>query len=188
MDGNYVRLGAHPSGHSDVTLVEKNNIHKFMEGGKEHDIMLLHLTVELTTKDTTFAKPPDRSNPPDPSKTSKPKIDEVVQIAGYAATAADPKNMKVIGQSATLQCADQKVITCVPTNVFSGQHTFCAQEHGVDTCSGDSGGGVVYKDQLYGVFVADNNKKACSATSYSMDVCEYKKWISVTTGITSWEP
>ena len=59
----YVRLGAHPSDQIARTLVEKQNIHIFKDGRDiEHDIMLLHLTVERTAKDTTFANPPDCSS------------------------------------------------------------------------------------------------------------------------------
>ncbi|XP_042172799.1 trypsin-3-like [Oncorhynchus tshawytscha] len=182
----YVRLGAHPSGLNVVTLVEEQNIHIFKEG-IDHDIMLLHLPVDSTVKDTTFANPPDCSSTPVQGKTSKPSMGEVVQIAGYAATAADHFLRKVSDKSSTLQCADQNVKRYSDASCLR-EHTFCAQKSGVDTCSGDSGGGVVYKDQLYGVIVSDDNNYACSATSYFMDVCEYKKWIWDTTGITSWEP
>ncbi|XP_029594527.1 trypsin-3 [Salmo trutta] len=185
----YVRLGAHPSGLNDVTLVEENNIHIFKDKGNiEHDIMLLHLTVERTAKDTTFAKPPDCSPTSVPGKTSKLKLGNTVQIAGYGATQADSNGNKVIGESDTLQCVEYEVVRCVNLSESTKkQHVFCTKRVNVDTCPGDSGGGVVFGgDQLYGVHKGAI-KRACHLPGIVMDVCEYKDWIWKTTHIPTWE-
>ncbi|XP_038834466.1 snake venom serine protease PTLE1-like [Salvelinus namaycush] len=128
-------------------------------------------------------------------KTSKPKEFQTVQIAGYAATppaapeagepdaeepaagepaaeAPDAANTKV------LHCAELDVMKCDASVAKSHQDIFCAQRAGVETCSGDSGTGVVYKNQLYGVFITEDTGEECSAAALIMDVCEYKDWIN----------
>lgn len=49
---------------------------------------------------------------------------------------------------------------------------------------GDSGGGVVYKEMIYGVH-SSSGVIACAQEARFMDVCKYKDWIKKTAGINS---
>ncbi|KAM4581067.1 thrombin-like enzyme elegaxobin-1 [Odontesthes bonariensis] len=91
------------------------------------------------------------------------------------------------GRASHLQCADIDVVDCkklikaLEKNGYPRQaheHWICGETPGIDTCPGDSGGGVVQQDQIYGVhsFTGDHTY-ACSEPAGFMDVCEYRDWI-----------
>uniref|UniRef100_A0A3P8SI55 Peptidase S1 domain-containing protein n=1 Tax=Amphiprion percula TaxID=161767 RepID=A0A3P8SI55_AMPPE len=99
------------------------------------------------------------------------------------------------GESPTLQCVDIEIVQCKVLrnhlrtnnrffyNKVYYHRWFCGQSPRVDVCSGDSGGGVVYKNKLYGVmsFTGDMDH-VCTAPAAFMDICnqEYLKWIKDT--------
>uniref|UniRef100_A0AAQ6AI48 trypsin n=1 Tax=Amphiprion ocellaris TaxID=80972 RepID=A0AAQ6AI48_AMPOC len=100
------------------------------------------------------------------------------------------------GKSQTLHCTDIKVVDCEDLRhtllekapkvyqVKMYQHWFCGQSLGVDICYGDSGGGVVHKDKIYGIisFLGDP-RYVCRKAAAFMDLCnpQYAAWIKRTT-------
>ncbi|XP_055768811.1 thrombin-like enzyme flavoxobin [Salvelinus fontinalis] len=197
----YAEVGGHPGPVKPQVEIKQKTIHRDKKG-KTHDIMLLQLPTPVP------GAVPGPGVDPIPlgdcanmfsklmGKTLKPKVFQTVQIAGYVATppaapeagepdaeepaagepaaeAPDAANTKV------LHCAELDVMKCDDVSVAkSHQDIFCAQRAGVETCSGDSGTGVVYKNQLYGVFITEDTGEECSAAALIMDVCKYKVWIN----------
>uniref|UniRef100_A0A4W6DR76 Peptidase S1 domain-containing protein n=1 Tax=Lates calcarifer TaxID=8187 RepID=A0A4W6DR76_LATCA len=98
-----------------------------------------------------------------------------------------------------LQCAEATLVQCDEFNVclknnydpkwsleYSIQALICGKHSGVDICKGDSGGGVVFKKQIYGVLVLIGDvKNPCMAPFAFMDICneKYLKWIKETANI-----
>ncbi|KAL7404656.1 hypothetical protein ABVT39_017669 [Epinephelus coioides] len=167
-------LGVHPGPGTPVQITAPPVIYTD-NNGVSHDIMLLKLPNPTQIHPVPL---PDCKNPP--------KVGDAVQIAGHAATTAGRNNERVPGEANTLQCADTTVVDCQwlrrrlhPQNPYIPQHWFCGQRAGVDTCSGDSGGGVVYKGKIYGVHsFTGSSKYACREPSGFMDVCAYLQWIN----------
>ncbi|KAK2817414.1 hypothetical protein Q5P01_025605 [Channa striata] len=64
---------------------------------------------------------------------------------------------------------------------YEYQHWFCGEAPGVDQCPGDSGGGVVHGNTIYGV-MAFSNDQACAKPAGYMNIChqEYLDWITKT--------
>ncbi|XP_071391168.1 snake venom serine protease nikobin-like [Centroberyx affinis] len=82
-----------------------------------------------------------------------------------------------------LHCANLNVAKCKRDLSPTAHHLatwerFCGESRVEDICHGDSGGGVVYQNQLYGVISFPGNMfHACTQPAVFMDVCEYKEWI-----------
>uniref|UniRef100_A0A3P9DD03 Peptidase S1 domain-containing protein n=1 Tax=Maylandia zebra TaxID=106582 RepID=A0A3P9DD03_9CICH len=68
-----------------------------------------------------------------------------------------------------LQCANMHVVDC----------ELCLKEPYVDTRGGDSGGGVIYNNMIYGVF-SGSGVRACTVPAVTVNVCPYMKWINQT--------
>ncbi|XP_062244711.1 anionic trypsin-2-like [Platichthys flesus] len=152
---------------------------KIFNDGKQHDLMLLKLPKAVGNKPVGL-----------PDCKHRPKIGATVQIAGHAEYTAGPKNERIPGSTDTLQCVDMNIVDCqVFINMFPGayqakkhEHWICYRAPGVDTCPGDSGGGVVYKDKIYGVHVMGHPKEVCASPAVFMDLCHqpYLDWIKDT--------
>ncbi|KAI9529100.1 hypothetical protein NQZ68_013407 [Dissostichus eleginoides] len=145
---------------------------------RSHDIMLLQL--------------PKSSGIPPVALPDCEYRPEMVEIAGHAATTGGPEDKRKPSASPTLHCADINIVDCedlintlqkdfpkvYPVKVY--QHWFCGQTPGKDICYGDSGGGAVYKDTIYGVvsFLGDPDY-VCRRAAAFMDLCdpEYATWI-----------
>ncbi|XP_041725659.1 kallikrein-8-like [Coregonus clupeaformis] len=200
----YAEAVGDPGPVKPLVEIKQKAIHKD-KNGRTHDIMLLQLPrpvpgavpgpgvdpISLGDCAQFLAKLR--------GKTSKPEEFQTVQIAGYAATtpaapdagepdagepdagepdAGEPAaEAPAAANTKVLHCAELDVMKCDASMAKSHQDIFCAQRVGVETCRGDSGAGVVYKNQLYGVFIADNTGEECSAAALIMDVCKYKVWI-----------
>ncbi|KAL7404348.1 hypothetical protein ABVT39_013478 [Epinephelus coioides] len=173
----YAVLGVHPGPGTQVKITAPPVI--YTANNVRHDIMLLKLPNPTQIQPVPL---PDCQDPP--------KEGDAVQIAGYGPTTAGPDDAKPrVGSSNTLQCADTTVVDCQRLKDLMSfeaphklnQHWFCGQRTGVDTCKGDSGGGVVYKGRIYGVhsFTGDSDY-ACREPSGFMKVCEYIQWITNT--------
>ncbi|XP_044042604.1 kallikrein-8-like isoform X1 [Siniperca chuatsi] len=181
----FADLGVHPGGPAQEVQItakpviytdkDKNNKNRF------HDIMLLQLPSPSDVKPVAL---PDCEHHP-----------KKFNIAGHAATTGGPNDERKPSKSPTLHCADIDVVSCENLNntlqkkfqqvyqVKVYQHWFCGQTPGVDICYGDSGGGVVYEDKIYGVisFLGDR-KHVCRKAAAFMDLCnpEYATWIRKT--------
>ncbi|XP_051240386.1 anionic trypsin-2-like [Dicentrarchus labrax] len=169
-------LGVHPrQGHGNaqqMQITEDPQIFTDQDNNnnvRQHDIMLLKLPRKVTIRPVQL-----------PDCKRRPNVGATVQIAGHAARFEVPPYVP------DLQCADIKVVTCphiVVNNVdWSYQHWLCGRTRGVDTCPGDSGGGVVYNNKIYGVH-SNSGTYACTAEAAFMDVCEYIQWIRIVTGL-----
>uniref|UniRef100_A0A3B4HCZ8 Peptidase S1 domain-containing protein n=1 Tax=Pundamilia nyererei TaxID=303518 RepID=A0A3B4HCZ8_9CICH len=91
-----------------------------------------------------------------------------------------------------LKCATMDVVNC--NNPFLStfyqqnppdvpqQNRLCLQRHGVDVRPGDSGGGVIHRDNLYGVIIA-TGELACTCETLSIRVCPYMTWINQNAGL-----
>ncbi|XP_044042595.1 snake venom serine protease BthaTL-like isoform X2 [Siniperca chuatsi] len=183
-------LGVHPGPGQPVVIkappeiftdYDKNN------NKRSHDIMLLKLPRPTKIRPIEL---PNCRNPP--------KLGEKVKIAGHAATTGGPNKERTPGVSHTLQCVETDIVNCQGLRNYLKnknsffyrkvmyQHWFCGQSPGVDVCTGDSGGGVVYKNKIYGVmsFTGDMDY-VCTKPTAIMDICnqEYIKWIKDTIDI-----
>uniref|UniRef100_A0A3Q1EZ90 Peptidase S1 domain-containing protein n=1 Tax=Acanthochromis polyacanthus TaxID=80966 RepID=A0A3Q1EZ90_9TELE len=153
----YAVAGVHPGSEREVSQVIHEKSYNL-----NHDIMLLKLNKPITDRKKVIP-PPDNVELPD------------------------------------LHCADIPVVDCTNyrhhlqtnfPNFYQNknyQHWFCGQSPTVDACHGDSGGGVVYNGQIYGVFsFSGDNQFACAQPAAFMNLChpEYNAWITriLTTG------
>jgi secreted trypsin-like serine protease len=195
----YAEVGGHPGPVKPQVEIKQKMIHTDKKG-KTHDIMLLQLPTPV------LGAIPGPGVDPIPlgdctqflatfrGKTSKPEEFQTVQIAGFAATAPAAPDAGVpdaeepaaeapdAANTKVLHCAELDVMKCDASVAKSHQDIFCAQRAGVETCRSDSGAAVVYKNQLYGVFIAEDNGEECSAAAIIMDVCKYKDWINKVIG------
>ncbi|XP_034740804.1 kallikrein-8-like [Etheostoma cragini] len=158
-----------------VIYTDKDNNNRM----RSHDIMLLQL--------------PSPSNIPPVALPDCNLRPDMFEIAGHAATTGGPNDERKPGESPTLHCADIEVVNCADLKnnlqkdfpkvyqVKVYQHWFCGQTPKMDICYGDSGGGVVYKDKIYGIisFLGDPYH-VCRRAAAFMDLCnpEYAAWIT----------
>ncbi|XP_007572952.1 thrombin-like enzyme elegaxobin-1 [Poecilia formosa] len=170
-------LGVHPKGTPVVTYtITQHEIYRDING-REHDIMLLKLPRQTTIQPIRLATCPDTL-----------LLGTKVQIAGYGAAKAGFFFKKRIPHTPDeLQCAElevekhekmEKALVKLKVYSRSYQHWNCAKSSGKDTSGGDSGGGWVFNNRLYGVHAFTGDPKyACSKPTGFMDVCAYIGWI-----------
>uniref|UniRef100_A0A671WYN7 Anionic trypsin-2-like n=1 Tax=Sparus aurata TaxID=8175 RepID=A0A671WYN7_SPAAU len=169
-------LRVHPHGNEITETINLNNIHQYDKA----DIMLL----KLTTPRPGFIQIalPDCVNHPTPKNV-------MVQIAGHGAITAAPDKTRTPYRVPDLKCADIKVNNCPGVKKYD--ELFCGKTTDktspVDSCLGDSGGGVVYKEWIYGV-ISRGHQKACTGPDKYVGVCGYMSWITSITGITTSKP
>lgn len=186
----YAVLGVHPGPGQQVKITAPPEIYTDKDSNnnlRSHDIMLLRLPRPTQIRPIAL-----------PNCQRRPKLGRKVNIAGHAATTGGPNKERTPGESTTLQCADIDIVDCQGlrnhlknTNRFFYrkvvyQHWFCGQSPGVDVCSGDSGGGVVYQNKIYGVmsFTGDIDN-ICTQPAAFVDICnqQYMQWIKDTAEI-----
>ncbi|XP_047198378.1 serine protease 1-like [Hippoglossus stenolepis] len=173
-------IGVHAGTLQIVRITDRPVI--YINNNQQHDLMLLKLPEAVGITPVPL---PDCKHPPN--------ISAVVQIAGHASTKVGPNNAKQRGSSDTLQCADMDVIDC-ETYISDlrekfkkfyeekkHEHWICTRRPLVDACCGDSGGGVVYKDKIYGVISHGDTHVAVDPLA-SSDLCyePYLNWIRAT--------
>ncbi|XP_026027571.1 anionic trypsin-2-like [Astatotilapia calliptera] len=163
-----VIVGVHPG-------PGQKNIWKTNIFNRKHDIMLLELSKPLTGIQPVAL--PDCNNPP--------KKGDVVQVAGLGGYRVNATGHTLPGQPPHLQCADMHVVDCEPTRnspCYSDvpyDNRLCLEEPNVDIREGDSGGGVIYNNTIYGV-IKGGGVRVCTRPAVTVNVCSYMKWINQT--------
>ncbi|XP_032417721.1 arginine esterase-like [Xiphophorus hellerii] len=176
---NEVHVGVHPKTAAKMTYtITQRKIYRDCNGRK-HEIMLLKLSEKTTIRPIKLPDCPDTL-----------LLGTKVQIAGYGPTKVGFLNRRIIHLSDDLQCAELKIdkndkmeaiMTRCKYLMYSYQNWYSAKTTKKDTSVGDSGGGWVFRNRLYGVqaFTGDS-MYAHAAPAGFMDVCAYKKWIDDT--------
>ncbi|XP_054916893.1 snake venom serine protease Dav-PA-like [Poeciliopsis prolifica] len=166
-------FGVHPQTAKQEDQIIQHNPVIYVKDGQLHDIMLLKLQT------------PVRNIPPAllPRCSNRLKNGDAVQLAGEGATIIGPNNERLPydAVSSHLQCVDMNVAAVSYFDSTRG-FIFRAASPNKDACAGDSGGGVIFNKQLYGVISA-GGINACQRAAFIMDVCEYMEWISKSTGL-----
>ncbi|MED6295409.1 hypothetical protein CHARACLAT_031583 [Characodon lateralis] len=168
-------IGIHPIGAiRETRAITHHEIYKDSHG-KDHDIMLLKLPKKTRIQPIQLTD----------CQTPLP-VGTTVQIAGFGPGIAGPNNKRIDDTPSNLLCGnmkieDPKIVAAMRKSGkddYSHQYWNCARSSTTDTSEGDSGGGWVYQDKLYGVhaFTGDPDY-ACSEPAGFMDVCAYKPWI-----------
>ncbi|KAM4750048.1 kallikrein-8-like [Anableps anableps] len=171
LGGDQVLITAKPVIYTDKDTSDSSKV-------KSHDIMLLQLPRSFNI--TPVALPDCQTHP------------KTFEIAGHAATIGGTDGTRKPSISPDLHCAEINAVDCNDLKntlkekyphgykIKLYQHWFCGQTPGVDICFGDSGGGVVHKDKIYGVisFLGDP-EYVCRKPAAFMDLCnpEYASWI-----------
>uniref|UniRef100_A0A3B4EYD2 Thrombin-like enzyme cerastocytin n=1 Tax=Pundamilia nyererei TaxID=303518 RepID=A0A3B4EYD2_9CICH len=152
-------VGIHP-GPGSMVAIRDHQIFEDLRG--KHDIMLLRISPASIRTD--LVQLPDCSIPPN-------------------IFCSFPLFFLVPGEPPHLKCAKMHVVNCglnlTPCNspvLWPNGNTMCYEEAGVDTCPGDSGGGVLFNNTIYGVHVG-SGKCVCSGSAVSLKVCSYIGWI-----------
>ncbi|MEQ2238797.1 hypothetical protein ILYODFUR_036975 [Ilyodon furcidens] len=122
-------------------------------------------------------------------KTNLP-VGTTVQIAGFGPGIAGPNNERIDDKPSDLLCGNmeiedpKKMVAALKKHrdyYHLHQSWNCAGSSTTDTSPGDSGGGWVYQDKLYGVHAFTGDPLyACSEPAGFMNVCAYKPWIENT--------
>uniref|UniRef100_A0A3Q2WWL3 Cationic trypsin-like n=2 Tax=Haplochromis burtoni TaxID=8153 RepID=A0A3Q2WWL3_HAPBU len=164
-------VGIHPGPGSMVTIRD-HQIFEDLRG--KHDIMLLRISPASIRTDLVQL--------PDCSIT--PNIGNEIKIAGLGGYLVNLQNIALPDEPPHLQCAKMHVVNCelnlTPCDLpvlWPNGKTMCYEEAGVDTCPGDSGGGVLFNNTIYGVHVG-SGKCVCSRSAVSLKVCSYIGWIN----------
>uniref|UniRef100_A0A3Q2PQT1 Peptidase S1 domain-containing protein n=1 Tax=Fundulus heteroclitus TaxID=8078 RepID=A0A3Q2PQT1_FUNHE len=169
-EGLTAGLGEHPPNNNQNL---NNNQHSVLDRiemfGPNHDIVMVRLQTPTTIRPVQL-----------PNCRNRLRIGDTVQLAGNAATGTGPN----------FQRSKKNVLLLI--NVFTSirgwqlslfhyktKHVNMKSEEDLCFPQGDSGGGVVRNNMIYGVISATGNgTHACQAQAYMMDVCEYLPWIN----------
>ncbi|XP_029948811.1 kallikrein-6-like [Salarias fasciatus] len=169
----YATVGVHPGPGEKPQVITKPEIFQDQKL-RSHDIMLLKLPK------------PSKIQPVDlPDCQNQPTLGAFVRVAGYGAQLKGLNSQ--ISEYGSLQCADFEVVDCTrvrklqifgdPSTLY--QHWFCVQSPRKYLCKGDSGGGMVYQDKIYGIVSFSGDAVfPCLEPVGAMDVCKYMNWIN----------
>ncbi|CAI5670284.1 unnamed protein product [Oreochromis niloticus] len=167
-------VGVH-AGQRNVQRIEESNIITH----QHDDIMLVKLPNPTAGIPTV----------PCPNINDDPTIGNNAQVAGHSTHLIDQQGFIVPDFPSNLKCATMDVVNCDDPewNTFYQQNPYlphvpqqnrlCLQRHGVDVRPGDSGGGVIHRNNLYGVIVA-TGEDVCACETLSIRVCPYMTWIN----------
>ncbi|XP_044000124.1 beta-fibrinogenase mucrofibrase-3-like [Gambusia affinis] len=173
-------VGVHPKSAPKLThRITEREVY-IDSNGRKHDIMLLKLPVKITT-----IRPIRLPDCPDTLL-----LGTKVQIAGFGATQVGFFNKRLEDFPDDLQCAEFKIVkneklekTLAKEEYFkrSYQKWYSVKSSKKDPSHGDSGGGFVFKNRLYGVMAFTGDPiYAFNEPSAFLDVCAYKQWIDDT--------
>ncbi|XP_043970484.1 kallikrein-14-like [Gambusia affinis] len=176
---NEAHVGVHPKTAAKTTYtITQREIYTDCNG-RLHDIMLLKLSDKTTIRPIKLPDCPDTL-----------LLGTKVQIAGYGPKRIGFFNKRIKSRSNDLQCAELKIdkneklqeaLARQKCFQYSYQNWYSVKTTKKDTSVGDSGGGWVFRNRLYGVQVfTGDHIYAHAAPAGFMDVCAYKKWIDDT--------
>ncbi|XP_043960524.1 kallikrein 1-related peptidase b11-like [Gambusia affinis] len=171
-------VAGHPrKGPQKPFTITQREVYKDSDG-REHDIMLLRLSAKTTVQPIKLPDCPDTL-----------PLGTKVQIAGYLArqdaakggSAKDPNDL----QCAEFKIAEhetmEKMLAKDENFRFSYQKWYSVRSSKKDLTRDDSGGGCVFNNRLYGVYVyTGESEKTLDGQSVFLDVCAYKQWIEDT--------
>uniref|UniRef100_A0A3Q2UL88 Trypsin-like n=1 Tax=Fundulus heteroclitus TaxID=8078 RepID=A0A3Q2UL88_FUNHE len=172
--GLTARLGEHPVNNNQNL---NNNQHSVLDQraifGPNHDIAMVRLQTPTTIRPVQL-----------PNCRNRLRIGDTVQLAGYGATRTGSNYER---SKKNLQCVNMNVAAIYVQHITQG-HVFKVQAPGrdEDLCfpQGDSGGGVVRNNMIYGVISAvRKDTPACQEPAYMMNVCEYLTRINQVRGL-----
>ncbi|XP_043977742.1 snake venom serine protease Dav-PA-like [Gambusia affinis] len=173
-------VGVHPKS-TEERIFPINHLEIYKDSnGREHDIMLVKLPTKIIK-----IRPIKLPDCPDTLL-----LGTKVQIAGYGSAIVGCFNRRVLHNPDALQCAElkidkharlEKILAKYEFFHYTFQKWYSVESSKKDISFGDSGGGWVFRNRLYGVQAFIGEKKyAYRAPSGFMDVCAYKKWIDDT--------
>ncbi|XP_043969725.1 hyaluronan-binding protein 2-like [Gambusia affinis] len=165
-------LGVHPRNATQETqTIQHNPVMYFDQREQRNDIMLLRL--QRPVRNIRPVRLPRCNN--------RPKIGAVVQLAGEGPTSTNPNDERYDELPSHLQCVDLRInrFTVSPTRGY----LIVTQAPDKEAYFGDSGGGVVLNNKIYGVISGGVRSDPFRKPIYSMIVCEYIDWIRNTTGL-----
>ncbi|XP_008422836.1 arginine esterase-like [Poecilia reticulata] len=173
-------VGVHPkSAPKKIYRITQLEVYRD-SNGRLHDIMLLKLPVKITT-----IRPIRLPDCPDTLL-----LGTKVQFAGHGLTQVGFFNKRLQDFPDDLQCAEfkiakheklEEVLAKDKNSRRRYEKWYSVQSSKRDASRGDSGGGLVFKNRLYGVssFLGDPDY-AFNEPNGFMDVCAYKQWIDDT--------
>ncbi|XP_005755470.1 granzyme F-like [Pundamilia nyererei] len=121
-----------------------------------------------------------------PNCANPPKIGHVVQVAGLGGYMVNATGHTLDDEPPDLLCGNMHVVKCPPPKKISCysnkiklpySNRLCVQEPNIDTREGDSGGGVIYNNMIYGV-ISSGQDRACTGPAVTVNVCSYMTWIN----------
>ncbi|XP_071360657.1 trypsin-like [Trachinotus anak] len=172
----YADVNVHPGEKLETMVITTHKIYE--EHNKKHDIMLLKLP----------QNPQHIHKIPPPDCTTDLQLTNTFQAAGHGCDAVDGANAFLKHCPLTLQCVNLPVVNCQPIKaVLTSSYPnipypnlFCAQAQDKETAPGDSGGGVVYNDKIYGIVLGGHPTHAFQEPCEFLRVCPYMTWINST--------
>ncbi|XP_008409879.1 arginine esterase-like [Poecilia reticulata] len=176
---NEVHLGVHPKSAPKWTdTVTQLEVYRD-SNGRYHDIMLLKLSRKTEIRPIKLPDCPDTL-----------LLGTKVQIAGYGPAEVGLLNKRIKHVPDGLQCAElkidkheklEKMRAKAEDFKLSYQKWYSVTSSKKDVSRGDSGGGFVFNNRLYGICTFTGDAwYALSAPSAFIDVCAYKQWIDDT--------
>ncbi|CAI5681189.1 cationic trypsin-3 [Oreochromis niloticus] len=118
-----------------------------------------------------------------PPGNTQPAEGDVVQVVGLGGYRVNASSHPLPDEPPNLQCADMRVADCEPTRYSQCtayvpyNNRLCLEEHQVDARGGDSGGGVIYNNMIYGV-ISSGFERVCTGPAVTVNVCSYMNWIN----------
>ncbi|XP_043953093.1 putative trypsin-6 [Gambusia affinis] len=140
---NVAVIKAHPrSAGQQIQVIQQAPV-IYTLNNQQHDIMLLKL--QTPVPDVSVVRLPDCRY--------RLKIDDLVQLAGEAATTTGPNNQRLPPGGdfpPHLQCVDMRLVQ-VSLHLPTRGHIFYVSAQNQDICYGDTGGAVEFNNMIYGV-------------------------------------